>query len=76
MGSGGSRSLLPPGKLFEVHGAGTLPSGPERLQSGSVSCFDACRVHIESNHVASTLHLASAQAIKLLEVIWSSLTGN
>jgi hypothetical protein len=33
MGSGGSRSLWPPGKLFETHDAG-VATGVTRLQSG------------------------------------------
>ena len=71
MGSGGSRSLLPPGKLFEVHGAG-VAAGPERLQSGAVFRSDACRVQ----HRMMDHSISISQAIKLLEVIWSSLTGN
>jgi hypothetical protein len=69
MGSGGSRSLLPPGKLFEIDVPGLAP----RLTVlQSVSSFVSTLVAFVMDRSIT----ASSQAIKLLEVIWSSLTGN
>ena len=71
MGSGGSRSLWPPGKLFETHDAG-VATGVTRLQSGRFFALNA----IVAFAMMMQSAYASTSVVKPLEVIWSSLTGN
>ena len=75
MGSGGSRSLWPPGKLFESEAAGLAPRRTE-LQSGWFFVFNAIVAFAqEQSLLCITCRVLTVQ-VKPLEVIWSSLTGN
>jgi hypothetical protein len=71
MGSGGSRSLWPPGKLFEDHEAAAKTAAASRA-SNPVEVSVSTPVAFAMDHSIGI----SPLVVRPLEVIWSSLTGN